>query len=372
MKILIHLFNVFLILSYLEVYAVDNTISTEKNAPTVTEREILLPKIGENWIVPLSEDTTLEMIYIPPGTFEMGSPENEPGRSHTEKLHSVTLTKGYWLGKYEVTQKQWQAIMGNTFSVRWNCIREDIPVHNIDWYYANYFCKRLNEREIKACRLPRNYRYVLPTEAQWEYACRAGTKTELNNGKDITAIYKAKFFGFGEALAFLGFEFGQGYWTDCPNLNEVAWWRNNSNGKVHPVGQKKPNVWGLYDMHGNVAEWCADRWEDYPSNKNSFDPISRPANTNSLNDRLNDRILRGGCYDSITDCRQADRFHNIPSVGFEHMGFRLALVYFDTEKDIPTNSIQIQFADITEKKEEKGGSTPPVSKEEKDIESVHK
>ncbi|MBR5606735.1 MAG: hypothetical protein IKW70_09950, partial [Verrucomicrobia bacterium] len=81
---------------------------------------------------------------------------------------------------------------------------------------------------------------------------------------------------------------------------------------------------------------------------------------------------RGGCYDSITDCRQADRFHNIPSVGFEHMGFRLALVYFDTEKDIPTNSIQIQFADITEKKKVKGDNTPPVSKKEKDIGSVHK
>lgn len=327
------------------------------------DAESLTPKTGENWTVVLSNDVKLEMVYIAPGTFEMGCPKDEPLRMPHETLRTVTLTKGYWLGKYEVTQKQWQAIMGNMFSIGWKRIGDDLPVHDIDWYAANEFCKRLNEREIKAGKLPPNYRYVLPTEAQWEYACRAGTKTALNNGKNITSVWKATLWGFGEWLHYAGFNVSRGHWTDCPNLGEVAWYQNNSQLQPHPVGLKKPNAWGLYDMHGNAAEWCADRkTKDYPGDTSNIDPISPPASMDRLYDFTKTRVVRGGSYsDRVDRCSQSrrDRDGSFPWFTRNSVGFRLALVYFDSEEDIPVNSIQIQYSDIPRKKsprEKNGGS----------------
>ena len=329
--------------AYVELVSSDD-VSEEETSTPIAE-EVLLPKIGENWTVQLPKDTILEMVYIPPGTFEMGNPVNNGDKLFDEKQHKVTLTKGFWIGKYEVTQKQWKSI----FKIPREQIEgygDDCPVHRIDWYEANEFCRRLNQREIKAGRLPHNYRYVLPTEAQWEYACRAGTTTSLNNGKDFTGVYKERFHGFGETLAELGFSFGNGKWTDCPNLDEVAWCSNNSNNRVHPVGQKKPNAWGLYDMHGNISEWCVDKYiAKYP--RETVDPIGSYPIRKSLLYDSNARILRGGCFSS-SGCSQSQRHMNLSDVGFSYIGFRLALIYFDKEEDIKPENLQVRFAGVAD------------------------
>lgn len=311
---------------------------SEDETSTLTEKEVSLPKIGENWTVQLPKDTTLEMVYILPGTFEMGNPVNSGDKLFDEKQHKVNLTKGFWIGKYEVTQKQWKSML-KIPREQSNGYGDDCPVHRIDWYEANEFCRRLNQREIKAGRLPRNYRYVLPTEAQWEYACRAGTTTSLNNGKNFTGVYK-DFWGLGSWLDF-------GYWTDCSNLDEVAWWSNNSNNRVHPVGQKKPNAWGLYDMHGNISEWCVDKYiVKYP--RETVDPIGSYPIKKSLLYDSNARILRGGCFSSAAGCSQSQREMNDPDVGFSYIGFRLALIYFDKEEDIKPENLQVRFAGVAD------------------------
>ena len=311
--------------AYVELVSSDDV--SEEKASTPTAEEVSLPKIGENWTVQLPKDTILEMVYIPPGTFEMGNPVDNGDKLFDERQHKVTLTKGFWLGKYEVTQKQWKSI----FKIPREQIEgygDDCPVHRIDWYEANEFCRRLNQREINAGRLPRNYRYVLPTEAQWEYACRAGTTTSLNNGKDFTGV--------------------NGKWTDCPNLNEIAWWRNNSNKRVHLVGQKKPNAWGLYDMHGNVTEWCADKYiARYP--RQTVDPIgSYPLEKRLLYDEFECRVLKGGCFLDAEECSQSSRFGNMAGGGFFYIGFRLALIYFDKEEDIKPENQQVRFAGVAD------------------------
>ena len=245
---------------------------------------------GGDMTIPISDDVSLDMIWIEPGTFMMGSPKNELGRENNETQHQVTLTKGYWLGKYEVTQKQYQAIMGTNPS-KWK--GADLPVEQVTWRNATNFCAKLTEIERAAGRLPAGYEYTLPTEAQWEYACRAGTTTALNSGKDLSD------------------------WHECPEMDEVAWYHYNSNKTTHPVGQKKPNAWGLYDMHGNVWEWCLD-WEgNYPSSAVT-DPVGPSTGTS--------RVFRGGSWDYYaTHCRSARRVGNYPGDGWEDNGFRVAL-----------------------------------------------
>ncbi|MBO4545317.1 MAG: formylglycine-generating enzyme family protein, partial [Verrucomicrobia bacterium] len=193
---------------------------------------------GENITIPLSDTVNLDMIWINPGTFMMGSPEDELGRSSDETQHQVTLTKGYWLGKYEVTQSQYEAVMGSNPS---GFKGADRPVEKVSWDNAMRFCAKLNAQEKAAGRLPEGYEYTLPTEAQWEYACRADTTTALNNGKNLTN------------------------YRECSEIDEVGWYEWNSDKQTHSVGLKKPNAWGLYDMHGNVFEWCLDWYGDYPS-----------------------------------------------------------------------------------------------------------
>ena len=235
----------------------------------------------------------LEMVQIEPGTFIMGSPANELGCYDVEKQHQVTLTKRFYLGKYPVTQKEYQAVMGNNPSYFKG---DNLPVEKVSWDDAKRFCSKLND--LKRNELPAGYRFDLPTEAQWEYACRAGTTTALNNGLNLTS------------------EKGR-----CPNLDEVAWYRENSDGKPHPVGQKKPNAWGLYDMHGNVWEWCNDWFADYPSGAVT-DPTG-PASGSY-------RVIRGGSWDyGAQYCRSAIRFSNNPTYRLNFVGFRVALVPVD-------------------------------------------
>lgn len=267
-------------------------------------------KEGENCVISLTQEVKLDMIWIKPGTFMMGSPKDELGRSDHETQHQVTLTKGYWLGKYEVTQRQWKAVMKKNPS---QFVGDDLPVDQVSWKDAMEFCRKLTERERNAERLPSGYEYTLPTEAQWEYACRAGTTTALNSGKNVTTT-KA------EGI--------------CDNLDEVGWyWMNGGKENwnvekdpafctlpalcTHSVGQKKPNNWGLYDMHGNVCEWCLDWAGEYPTGAVS-DPVGPDTST--------ERIHRGGCwFYSPSYCRSADRSTSKPADRSLNVGFRLAL-----------------------------------------------
>lgn len=251
------------------------------------------PVEGFDWTVLLSAGTCLEMIWCNPGTFKMGSPEGELGRNSDEKQHDVTLTKGYWLGKYEVTQAQWYAVMGSDPSYFKGSL---CPVEQVNYDDALTFCQRLTEKERAEGRLPEGYKYRLPTEAQWEYACRAETTTALYNGKE-----------FSES-----------------NLNELAWYGNgngtggNAGGVTHIVGQKKPNAWGFYDMYGNVWEWCWDWYGAYPTTAET-DPTGVEIGEK--------RMFRGGSwFIEAARSRSACRCPYTHTHRWRDVGFRLALV----------------------------------------------
>ena len=223
----------------------------------------------------------------------MGSPSEEIGRWDDETLHSVTISHGFWIGKYEVTQAQYKTVMGNNPS---GFSGDNNPVECVTWYDAMSFCEKLTAQEKAAGRLPEGYEYTLPTETQWEYACRAGTTTALNNGKDLSD-----------------------YW-ECPEMDEVGWYGVEffSGGTTHPVGQKQPNAWGLYDMHGNVYEWCSDWYDDYPT-----EAVTDPAGPISVRDES--RVVRGGSwYIYANSCRSAYRGH-CPDGVSRDFGFRVAL-----------------------------------------------
>ena len=196
------------------------------------------------------------MAFIPPGTFRMGSPEDEVDRYYWEGPQTaVTISRGYWLGKYEVTQGEYLAVMGSNPSYFTG--NPNSPVETVSWYDATDYCTKLTQRERAAGRIATNCVYRLPTEAEWEYGCRAWTSTRFSYGDDP---------GYTE-------------------LTKYAWYSDNSSGETHPVGQKLPNPWGLYDMHGNVWEWCQD-WLDLYLGGIAVDPQGR--STGSA------RVTRGG------------------------------------------------------------------------------
>jgi formylglycine-generating enzyme required for sulfatase activity len=227
----------------------------------------------------------MKLVLIPKGTFMMGSPENEAGRekSEVERQHEVTLSRDYFLGVYEVTQEQYEQVVGTNPS---KFKGPSNPVEMVSWEDAVEFCKRLSDlpEEKTAGRV-----YRLPTEAEWEYACRAGSTTKYSFGDDE----------------------GQ--------LGDNAWFGENRGGTPHPVGKKKPNAWGLYDMHGNVWEWCADWLGPYPDGAIS-DPTGLAGNPPA-------RVLRGGCwYDGAARCRAASRAPGgRPMSHSSATGFRVAL-----------------------------------------------
>jgi formylglycine-generating enzyme required for sulfatase activity len=222
--------------------------------------------------------TGMAFRFIPPGAFTMGSPAEELGRSDVEVQHRVTLTRGFYLGKYQVTQAQWEKAMGTNPS---GFKGADLPVETVSWNDCQAFLKKLGSGAR------------LPTEAEWEYACRAGTTSALNSGKVLTTEYGL-----------------------CPNLDEVAWYCENSES-THPVGQKRPNAWGLHDMHGNVWNWCSDWYGAYPAGAAS-DPYG--AQNGSA------RVLRGGSWSLIAPrCRSAGRTNGTPDYANDYIGFRAAL-----------------------------------------------
>jgi formylglycine-generating enzyme required for sulfatase activity len=232
----------------------------------------------------------LLMLWIPPGTFMMGSPENELGRTvDDEPQFEVTLSKGFWLGQYTVTQAQWQTVMGDNPSY-FSQKSPDLPVEGVNWYQAISFCEELNKAFAQA--LPKGYRFSLPTEAQWEYACRAGTQTIYHNGNSLTDLWK------------------------------VAWHGYNSSAHTHPVGEKEPNAWGLFDMHGNVFEWCYDFPMLYPKSPTT-DWVGKGGK-----DDANIRSMRGGAWptppeDHSFRCSCRSYFEIERNLSF--LGFRLSL-----------------------------------------------
>jgi len=230
--------------------------------------------------VQITNPIGMKLNPIPPGEFMMGSPASEEGRGSDETQHRVKITKPFYLSAHEVTQAQYERVMGNNPS---SSKGDTKPVEKVSWHDAVAFCGKLSERE--------GVEYRLPTEAEWEYACRAGTSTA---------------YSFGD---------------DASGLGEYAWYRDNSSGTTHPVGEKLPNAWGLYDMHGNVFEWCQDWYGPYES----LQVVSDPAGAVSGNRR----VLRGGALGDLprnvrAAYRNADPSATLRSTVPPNYGFRLA------------------------------------------------
>ena len=220
----------------------------------------------------------MEFVLIPAGEFDMGSPSSEVGRQDNEgSVHQVTISEPFYMSKYEVTQKQWREVMGSNPSYNKG---DDLPVEYISWNEVQEFITKLNEREGSV-------KYRLPSEAEWEYAARAGTTTRYSFSDDES------------------------------DLAYYAWYHENSEGSTHPVGQKMPNPWGLYDMHGNVYEWVQDEWHD------SYDRAPTNGSAWESGDGAR-RVFRCGswCY-VAEDCRSAARRYHGPGTLYACLGFRL-------------------------------------------------
>ncbi|MEI6786266.1 MAG: formylglycine-generating enzyme family protein, partial [Verrucomicrobiota bacterium] len=228
------------------------------------------------------------MAFIPPGAFRMGSPTNEVDRYGSEGPQTaVTISRGFWMGRNEVTQGEYLAVMGSNPSFFTGDTNR--PVETVSWYDATAYCAALTQRERMAGRIGPNSAYRLPTEAEWEYGCRGWTATRFSYGDD------------------------PGY----TNLPLYAWYAVNSGATTHPVGKKLPNPWGLHDMHGNVFEWCQDWFGTYPGGI-AVDPQGPP--TGSL------RVFRGGFWDYYAwYCRSAFRYNFNPDSSYSYLGFRVVL-----------------------------------------------
>ena len=229
----------------------------------------------------LTNSLGMKFRLIKPGDFMMGSPTNNTSNFHTTTSLEVTLTQPYYLGIYTVTQDEYLAITGRNPS---DFKAKRHPVESVSWMDANAFISNLNEHKEEK-NLNRAYR--LPTEAEWEYACRAGNSSWYCFGSDDT------------------------------QLHEYAWYSKNSQNRIHPVGEKKPNEWGFHDMHGNVWEWCQDWYGPYPNS-----PVTNPLGLS----KGSSRILRGGSrIDVAEECRSGFRSWEAPTTRFSNLGFRLVL-----------------------------------------------
>ncbi|HEY5885142.1 MAG TPA: formylglycine-generating enzyme family protein [Pyrinomonadaceae bacterium] len=241
---------------------------------------------GPGLSIDLGNNVSLEFLRIPAGTFTMGSPSSEAERNDDEEQHQVTISHGFYMGKYEVTQAQWQAVMETTVAQQRDKSDPTLalygeggnyPMYYVNWDEAQEFIKRLNA-------MKNGFNYRLPTDAEWEYAARAGT----------TGPYAG-------------------------SLEAMAWYSANSGGKSHPVGQKQANAWGLYDMHGNVIEWCQD-WNGVSYTAAPAVDPSGPANGKL-------RVLRGGSwYANARNARSASRRLSTPDGRSLNRGFRVVAV----------------------------------------------
>lgn len=231
----------------------------------------------------------LRFNWCPAGSFVAGSAVDVGIESRSTSEVNVKLTHGFWMGSFEVTQQQYEQIMKSnpsTWTERLDVDGRSRPVESLSWKDAVEFCQKLTETGRADGHLPSNWEYRLPTEAQWEFACRANSTTAYCFGDDFT------------------------------KLDEYAWFDENSMGMTHEVGQKKPNAWGLHDMHGNVWEWCRDRYAAQLAG--GTDPIQQVGEG---------RVVRGGCYNFGAQHCQASTRNAMPNdSGDEYVGFRVAIV----------------------------------------------
>jgi formylglycine-generating enzyme required for sulfatase activity len=254
----------------------------------------------------LTNSVGMKLAYIPAGKFLMGSPADEAERDDNEAQHEVVITRPFYIGVYEVTQAEFRRVTGGDPKAARPIFHEkrgggpDHPMENVTWDQAVAFSATLSRRpeEKQAGR-----RYRLPTEAEWEYACRAGTTTPFHFGKTLSA----KQANFNGAFPYGGAEKG-------PYLRQTA-----------KVGSHPPNAWGLYDMHGNVAEWCADFYDrDYYRKSPKEDPKGPEMGVLSTDYGGHYRVVRGGCWlDEARACRSAYRFRAMPHDPYRLIGMRV-------------------------------------------------
>ena len=300
------------LLKYFEVYALDQTW------PFEIKMEIIDPILKAKFV------------YIPPGTFMMGSPSDEPGRDSGEVLHEVKLTHGFYIQSTQVTQGQWHSIMGNNPSF-FSSAGNNCPVERVSWDDAQEYIKKLNQKNECV--------YRLPIEAEWEYAARARSTTAIYTGhmeiigkNNAPALDNIAWYSGNSGVDYSGGIDSSGWpekqyasstsGTHIQDLSQLIDTKPekqyaSSTSGTHPVAQKQPNAWGLYDMLGNVWEWCQDWYDDYPSGS-----VINPEgpSTGSL------RVIRGGGwgYDA-EDCRSANRSRYVPDYRLLILGFRLVL-----------------------------------------------
>ena len=269
-------FTILVILAILIILALLSISYTQYNLAVSIRDSIPNNNIeaGKQKVIKIN-GTDFVFCWCPAGTFTMGSDEDQALK---ETSHIVTLTKGFWMMETEVTQKQWKAVMGY-YTNPSHFQGDDLPVESISWEDCQVFCNQCKKLGISVS---------LPTEAQWEYACRAGS-TE-------------KYIDY---------------------LDKIAWYYKNSGGTTHPVRTKSPNAWGLYDMLGNVLEWCSDWYGDYPEGMlfvsarvtDPMGPVSGPYH-----------VFRGGCWNDLArDCRYSCRFNAVSESLLSCYGLRLVL-----------------------------------------------
>jgi formylglycine-generating enzyme required for sulfatase activity len=236
----------------------------------------------------------IRMVLIPAGSFTMGSPPTETGRQPDETLHEVRITKQFYLSECEITQSEYMKVMRNNPSEFQDDRVDDydtrhFPVETVSWHEAMDFCEQLSNlpEEKSARRL-----YRLPTEAEWEYACRAGSQAAYHFGDDPKLLSTHGYFGT----------------------------------QTQPVGEKQPNPWGLYDMHGNVGEWCLDRYEEYVPEQ-GIDPVITQNRTSVY------RVFRGGGVAlSFEQARSASRMRARPAARSKLIGLRIAVTHLDQDQ----------------------------------------
>jgi formylglycine-generating enzyme required for sulfatase activity len=242
----------------------------------------------------------LKLCWCPPGQFRMGSPATEAGRRDDEAQVDVTLTKGFWIGKYEVTQGEWRRIAGELHGTQLVGKGDDYPVYWVSYLDAEEFCRTLTGRARAAGVVAANWEFDLPTEAQWEYACRAGTTTA---------------FSFGDELKLEQANFGR--WKKGMDESPTP--------SAEPVGRYPANAWGLHDMHGNECEWCRDWY--HQKLPGGVDPDLSSEKGDRNRDGTYSRCRRGGAWtDETWACRSAFRLRFEPERSANHIGFRVALV----------------------------------------------